>query len=494
MAKKHKYNKKMVAKLPETSNLDPNFTPQTLSDISISTLFRSKYLQLLLVITAIGCFLRFYNLGFNSLWLDEASTLTFATAGSFWDIWTLTVTIEPNPPLFHWIEYIMLSFGNSEFVLRFAPAVIGTLTIPVIYFIGKEFIDENGGLISAAAFAISPFLILYSQEARAYSLLLFFIALSTLFYLYALKSSGYKWWIAFALASSLAFWTHFYTVIFLAALIIYTLAIYKLKYIKELIISGIILAISVLPLGIISIPVLLASKSGGPTFGVQGFAVIQETLVQLLGFNILSAMILITLFLIGLTTLFIKEKENGILLIWILAFTFIASIVLSFKIPMVPRYLIFLDIVLVLGIAYSYKLFYSLSQNKIIIYAMIFIIAILSAPFLMSYYSGYSKDDWRGFSKTLSSTTQPGDSIVIVPGYMYQPLNYYYSNATDGTTEYLASNEAELASARALQTKTSYYIVTGDIMSANPNGDALRWIQNNTQQVYQSSNIFVFKS
>lgn len=497
MSKKNRNKQKSISKLPETSNLDPNFkTPDNKLSLSniIQIISTSKYIQLLFFITVIGCFIRFYNLGFNSLWLDEASTLTFATAGSFWDIWNLTVTIEPNPPLFHWIEYIMLYFGNSEFVLRFIPALAGTITIPVMYFIGKDFIDENGGLIAAAAFAVSPFLIMYSQEARAYSLLLLFIALSILFYFRALKDTGYKYWILFSIASAFAFWTHFYTAIFLMALIIYTFAIYKMKYIKELVASGIILAVTILPLGIMSIPTILKSKSGGPTFGIQGINVVIDTLVQLTGFNLLITYVMMLLFVCGIVTLYIKEREKCVFILWILAFTFAASVILSFKIPMVPRYLIFLEIMIVLGIASSYKIFYTLTHHKSVTYILILMITILNAPVIMSYYSGYTKDDWRGFSTTLSSTTQPGDIIVIVPGYNSQPLNYYYSNSTDGTIEYFASTETGLISARSEQTKNAYYIVTGDILSANPNGDALRWIQNNTKQVYQNNNILVFKS
>lgn len=492
MSKRNK-NKQKIDKLPET-------IPETKStENNIYELFKNKYIQLVILITTIGFFLRFYNLGFNSLWLDEASTLTFATAGSFWDIWSLTVTVEPNPPLFHWIEYFMLSFGNSEFVLRFIPALAGTITIPVMYFMGKEFIDENGGIISAALFAISPFLILYSQEARAYSLLLLFIALGILFYLRAMKNSESKDWILFAIFMSLAFWTHFYTAIVLLGLIIYTLYIaFKnnscVFYIKKLFVPAIIMFISILPLGIMSIPVILKSKSGGPTFGVQGINVVIDTLIQLTGYNLLITYVMMLLFICGTVTLFIKERDKCIFILWILALTFAASVLLSFKIPMVPRYLIFLEIMIVLGIAASYKILYTLTKQKSVVYVIILMIAILNTPILTTYYSGYTKDDWRGFSQTLSSTTQPGDSIIIVPGYIYQPLNYYYSNATDGTIEYFASNETALASARALQTKSSYYIVTGDIMSANPNGDALRWIQNNTKQVYQNNNILVFKS
>jgi len=489
MAKRRKYPKNIV-KDPVTITANP-IVPQN----NISSIFKNTYVQLLIVITIIGCFLRLYNLGTSSLWLDEASTVTFATAGSFWDIWNLTATVEPNPPLFHWVEYIMLSFGNNEFILRFIPAILGTLTIPIMYFIGKEFIDENGGIIAATLCAISPFFIIYSQEARAYTMLLFFIALTTMFYLKALKDNKHTYWILFAISGSLAFWTHFYAAIVIGSLILYTLVMYKMKYAKELTISSGILAITTLPLAAIAIPVIISTKSGGPTFGVQGFGIIVETIVQLTGFNSLVTSVMLLLFICGITTLFIKERNKSILIIWVLITTFAISLYLSYKIPMVPRYLIFLNIFLILGISASYKLFSLLTQKPTeITCILILLIVILNTPVLMGYYSSSQKDDWRGFSKTLSGMTQPGDLIVTVPGYMDQPLNYYYSNKTDGTIEYRASNASVLESVRKLQTGNTYYIITWDIQSADPSGNALKWINTNTKQVYQIGGINVFKS
>ena len=67
----------------------------------------------------------------------------------------------------------------------------------------KEFMDRNTGIIAAAAFAFSPFLLFYSQEARAYSVMLFFVTFSMVFYFRALKSNTFPDWAAFGLLSAL---------------------------------------------------------------------------------------------------------------------------------------------------------------------------------------------------------------------------------------------------------------------------------------------------
>lgn len=501
MTKKRKIPVKMVIKLPETDDLDSGYTNpiHSLKDCTFnnikSILINSRYAQLLCIITIIGCFLRFYNLSYNSLWLDETSSVTIAMLGSYANILNYTATMEPNPPLFVWILYTLMTwFGNNEFIIRFTSAFFGTLTVPAMYFVGKEFIDRNGGILAAAVCALSPFLILYSQEARAYGMLLFFVALAMLFYFRALKNNNYTYWILFAIATIFVFWTHFYSVILIGALIIYTLVIYKLQYIKQLIISSIIMVIGILPLALVAMPTILKYTTDKPSFGIQGLDVVIVSLIQYGGFNTLMASVMALLCICGITILYFKERSKSYLLLWIIACTFITSIYFSYKIPIVPRYLSFINILLILGVAASYKAFYILTQNKTIIYIMLVILAAMVTPFLINYYSTYSKDDWRGFSKTLTAMTEPGDSIIIVPGYISQPLNYYYSNKTDETIEYFVYNESQLLMARAFQTTSSYYIVTGDIQSANQNGDAIRWLQANTKQVYQNGGIFLFKT
>ena len=122
-------------------NLDGDyiFPIQSYNDLTIenikSVVIHSHYVQSLIILTILGFFLRFYNLGFNSLWLDEASTNTFAVM-SFSGIWQATAGGEFNPPLFYWIEHLMLMLGNNEVVLRFVPALLGVLTIPLIYCAG----------------------------------------------------------------------------------------------------------------------------------------------------------------------------------------------------------------------------------------------------------------------------------------------------------------------------------------------------------------------
>ena len=477
-------------------DLDGGYTSpiKTFHDISLnniqSLIAASRYVQTLIVLMVIGIFLRFYNLGFNSLWLDEATTYNISLR-SFAGIWQVTASGEFNPPLFYWIEHVMLMLGNNEIILRFIPALLGVLTIPLFYLIGKEFLDRNAGIIAATACTVSPFLIYYSQEARAYMMMLFFVALATIFFLRAMKSGSLIHWVLFGIFSALAFWAHFYAFVMIAALVLCALIEWaphirtELKNIRMLVAGILVFVVLSLPLIIVTLQLFVLRTSSAPTYGIQGLGIILETFSQISGFSDIAMYLLMALFIVGIIQAFRIEKNKGIFLVLITVLTFVISHILSFKMPMEPRYLIFLSIVFFLGIAVSYRLVYSLWNTKAVVYGFIVVLFVINAPVLAGYYSGYSKEDWRGFSAALQQKTMPGDLVVSVPGYIAQPLDYYYSSTKAQTKEYGATTAADLGNISSESgNSTIYYVITlGDISAADPNGDAIAWLKNNTQLI-----------
>jgi mannosyltransferase len=462
-------------------------------------LSHSRYTQILLALTVIGFFLRFYHLDYNSLWLDEASTLTFAVK-SIPEIWQATTAGEFNPPLFYWVEHVMLVFGNSEAVLRFIPALLGFLTIPLVYIVGREFVDRNVGIITAAAFTFSPFLIYYSQEARAYSMMLFFVAAAMIFYLKALKNNKVKDWALFGILSGLAFWSHFYALVIIGALVLYALfellpkIRHNISFIKPPVVAGGVFVLLCLPLIIVTIQLFAKRTASAPTFGIQGPDLIIASFAQISGSDIAMYLFLL-LFIAGLIQAFLLDRNKGIFLLSLTVLTFVISDFLSYRIPMQPRYLIFLTIVFFISVALSYKICYSFIKSPWVVYGFVILMLVINASTLASYYSGYVKEDWRGFSGQLQQLTGKGDFVVVVPGYVSQPLNYYYSNSSDSTIE-LTANNAEDLKAIDVQKKnnTIFYVVTGDITSANPAGDAIAWLQGHTKQLDGKPGILLLTS
>ena len=136
-----------------------------------NALTRSASFWLLLVVM-LGAFLRFYHLGGESLWMDEAFTWLWAHQ-SHEALWGAAGRWETNPPLYYSIQKLWWRlFGDSEAGLRSFSAVAGTLTVPIIFMAGRLIGGPVAGLIAALLLATSPSHIAYSQEARAYGLLM----------------------------------------------------------------------------------------------------------------------------------------------------------------------------------------------------------------------------------------------------------------------------------------------------------------------------------
>ena len=126
-------------------------------------------------ICAAGLFLRLAGIGRPSFWFDEASTLLAARL-PFGAPWPLV-----EPPLFTWLmkAWLALPFGGSEAFARLPAALLSAACLPLVYVVAKEWLKPGGALLALALAAVSPFEIIYAQEARMYSGLVFFSLVST---------------------------------------------------------------------------------------------------------------------------------------------------------------------------------------------------------------------------------------------------------------------------------------------------------------------------
>ena len=463
-------------------------------------LMHNRYAQMLLGLVIIGFTLRFYNLGFNSLWLDEATTLTYARM-SLVDIFGTSITSEFHPPLFYWIENLMISFGEMEFILRFIPALLGTLTIPIFYFIGRETLNRDTGIIMSLLVVFSPFHIFYSQEARSYSMMLIFFSIALLSYILAIKYGQKKWWIAFGIFSALAFWTHYYTAIGIGLIVFHAIILNSQKIrndatFRKNFFEGLILLI------IISIPLMyivieryleLTSKM---RLGSLGLSLISDTIINFSVFNGIIALIFTTFFIVGLYVIYQKNRSFAYLYAMIMVLTLIISVILSAKMSMNARYLIYLLPVFFVCIAATCTPISKFLKTDKFVYFFMAVLILLSVPFMLTYYTVPSKNDWRGFSVSISELTNEGDYVIILPGYMKQPFDYYYNNESDKTIEFGLSRGLDIE--KVIQGKPNsvaiYYIFTWDIAAANPEGDSIDYIQANAKPLGQYMGIYVFKS
>lgn len=448
-----------------------------------------RNIQALLLLTLIGTLLRFYHLDYNSLWLDEATTYLYAQR-SFLEIWDITTGGEINPPIFYWIEHVMLPFGNSEFVLRLAPAMLGILTIPLFYLIGRELVDENVGLIAAAVLSFSPFHIYYSQEARAYTSVLFFLSLALICYLRAGSSRELKYWILFGIFSAFAFWTHFYSFIVIGTLFLFELATHFRKILKNPIeLKPVLLALAAftaicLPLLIVAVRYLFIRTGSSPVFGLQGSKFLHDSTWQIFGYSNIPEYLLLTLFGIGLVQLFRTNFSKFQLWTTVIVVTLLASVLLSYKMPMVPRYLTILLPFVYTCTAAAYGAVSSISSHRAFLYLLIIALFAASIPFYQEYYTSYSRSDWNGLASELQNVTHDGDLVIVLPEYIRMPLDYYYSNASDRTIEYGASSEKDLERlCESGEFARTFFVSTADIFAADPSRGSYQWLMANSSAI-----------
>ena len=101
------------------------------------------------------------------------------------------VDTESTPHLYYVLAWLWAKvFGSGEVGLRSLSALLGTAAIPVAHRAAAELISERVGLVTAAIVATNPFLVWYSQEARAYALLILTASVTFLLFVHALSDPG----------------------------------------------------------------------------------------------------------------------------------------------------------------------------------------------------------------------------------------------------------------------------------------------------------------
>lgn len=174
---------------------------------------------LVVAATLIGLVLRLPWIG-DSLYGDELSSFYVVTGHSFGQVLHLLNghTTELNPPLYFVLAWLSEQVaGSSVESLRFISLLSGVAIIPLTYLLGRWTVGSRAGLVGAAAAALSPFLIFYASEARAYSLMIVLCLVSTLALLRSVSTGRPWWWVAYAACSCAAMYTHFTSVFVLIA-------------------------------------------------------------------------------------------------------------------------------------------------------------------------------------------------------------------------------------------------------------------------------------
>jgi mannosyltransferase len=161
----------------------------------------------LIVLAAI---LRFYRLGHQGFWFDEGNT-ALEVRFTLGQMLTLLKHYESTPPFYYGIVWVWSRvFGDTELGLRSLSALLGVLTVPMAFAAASKLVSRRAGLIAAALVAFNPYLIWYSQEARAYSLAVLLIGASILGFAFVRTEASPRNLAFWAVSCALALATEYY--------------------------------------------------------------------------------------------------------------------------------------------------------------------------------------------------------------------------------------------------------------------------------------------
>ena len=403
-----------------------------------------------MAVLLVAALLRLYQLGFESLWLDEAISVMFAELGvpeivgvSRWD--------NNYPTYYLMLHYWMALFGKSEFAVRLLSALIGVLAVYAMYAVGTRLFGGGVGLLAALILAVSPYHVAYSQEARVYNLMALLALVSFYFFLRLREEElDRRVQAGYVLSTAALAYSHGYALFILIAQNAYVATVLFAKGfgrarpgLKRWVALQALLALLFVP-GLLLLIGWLPGQHNrawleAPTLGsIQGALTSYAGSTQLL-------VLLLTFCALAVVALLREGRENLYLLIfWFLTplalpllFSAVSTPIFGHRFGIaatLPLYLLAARgveaaVALVRGIAPSGAT-RSGAATATTFVAVLMLVA-LSAGELWRYFSVVDKDQWREAVGYVNREAEPGDLVVVAPGVLQLSAYGYYSTRDD---------------------------------------------------------------
>ena len=134
---------------------------------------KKMQIVILSAVVMFGAALRFWNLGQWSFWIDEVFTVRDAQNLSLDSLRAI-----PNPIPYLAVKLSILIGGNSEWGSRLIPCLVGIVSIPVVFGLGRTLYNWRVGLFSSAFVACASWHLFWAQNAR-YPVFTFLFAILT---------------------------------------------------------------------------------------------------------------------------------------------------------------------------------------------------------------------------------------------------------------------------------------------------------------------------
>lgn len=406
----------------------------------------------LVLLVLCGLALRLINLN-NGLWLDEITSLIDFARLPFSEI--ITTYTRTNQHIFYSVlaHFSIGMLGEYPWSLRLPSIVFGVLSIPALYLLGQFVTTKKEAILATILLTVSYHHIWFSQNARAYTMLLFWTLVVTYIFLRNRERNNYALWLGYAVAIALGIYTHLTMVFVLFSHIL----IYLWQFLK---ISNkdvnnrvrwkrapLGFFLSVLFSFFLYLPILaqmthfyLQRKQTALSHVSSPFWAIIETLSGLqagLGTGLAGLFLCAIIFGSGLLS-YAKENRTVIALLLLpAAITGVAAVALHR--PIFPRFFLFmLGFILLITVrgamnvgSYLEKAIVINSIHKVIknrLGIALVILLIFLSLFSLKHLYRFPKQDYRGAMNFVESHRVGHESVLAVGFASFYPYNNYYNN------------------------------------------------------------------
>ena len=411
---------------------------------------------IILSILLLALFLRIYDLGSESLWIDEGFSIRVAKLNLVQII--EQTSWDTHPPLHFIILHCWINiFGDSEFSTRFLSVIFGFFAIFMMYRVGTLIFNKNTGILASLLLSVSVFHIHYSQEVRMYGLMALLALCSMYFFIKLLEERNYTTSISYIVFSTLLMYTHVYGFFIIIAQNIYLLTLfllskeeYKLNF-RRWILFQLLLVVLYIPWINILINQILQVQSG---FWIHRYPL--HTQISYIFIKYSGSLLLLLFFLLLSpisTVSFERIKGNFnrknvfksiesyswnvsfsnansiyLLLVWLFTLHILPFIISQFSAPIyLCRCTIAASLAFYILIARGIENI----NNKYIKIITIILVIGFSLGSVGKYYTEVNKEQWREVANYIDLNAEKGDLLLFNAGFCIENVFDYYSKRTD---------------------------------------------------------------
>ncbi len=390
------------------------------------------------LIILLGFVFRFYNINYESLWLDEIYSFWVTDPSlSFTETYLRVQTTESIPFLYYYlVKMCNKIFGYDPIVGRCFSAFFGFLSIFSIGLLCKKISQNKSYLFATCLTSLNIFLIVNSQEMRVYIFTFFLISLSLIFFVDLYKEEKNKIFtknfILFTFFTFIAILSHPFAIILLASIIVFITIDYLFFSNNNHKINISLLLISILMIGFLYhyIDYVSHNKIGWiEQPGIKFFSNFYFS--KFFGSRLLGIIHLLTL--IVLLFCFKKKIEKNKEIIFLVIF-----LILSYFIPLIygylikpiifPKYIIFVLIPIILIISTLVFLIENKTVKKLMISFII----------LINFANHFTESTLKQFfSEKQRFNPNFEKAFEIVKDSQIKKINFYTNQINDENENYI---------------------------------------------------------